>query len=164
MDCPRPRSSKSSSSIWTTPHWQVPRGCALPDRGESTGPPPSYVPPWWGYVVAPGGRGCRLDHLADGVHKVAGVVPRHGDLLSVAEADPGWHLHRVALGHVCHFPALGDHMALAKHLQQAVGVVGPCNGLQPDKGRLPPVPADLVPLLLGLIPHLPDLMPHLPDL
>jgi hypothetical protein len=44
-------------------HWQVPGGCAFPDGGVCTVPPPRYLPHGWGDVVAPGGGGCRLDDI-----------------------------------------------------------------------------------------------------
>ncbi len=141
MDCPRPRSSRSSSSI------------QIAFTGRSLGGAHSVMEGYAQYhhlamfclsraiSLNLVGEADNLMTVADGVHNEAGVDPQHSDFFCWVGADTGHHLHGIALGHIGYCSTLGNGVASPKppvvscmgylHRQWPLGGHGPfpiCSG------------------------------------
>ncbi len=107
----------------------LPGSAQSPDLQECAAPiqPPSRRCD----VVASHQRRRCFDHKAGRISKHIRTVENRWNLIGAVGVGPWEHVCRLTPGHVHRRPIAGDPMSYPEHLHETVGILHPCDALQP---------------------------------
>ncbi len=108
----------------------------VPDLWECAVTLPIQPPSRQWDVVASHQRWRHFDHKADRISKHIRSVENRWNLIGAVGVDPWEHVRRLTPGYVHRRPFAGDLMSSPKHLHETVGILHPCDALQPRVSNL----------------------------